>query len=64
VTVSDAKQLKVPSLLGLPVRKVIEQAAAAGLEVQISGSGTVREQAPTAGTMVAAGTQIAVRCAR
>jgi len=46
------------------VRKVIEQAAAAGLEVQISGSGTVREQAPTAGTMVAAGTQIAVRCAR
>jgi cell division protein FtsI (penicillin-binding protein 3) len=64
VTVSDAKQLKVPSLLGLPVRKVIEQAAAAGLEVQISGSGTVREQAPTAGTMVSAGTQIAVRCAR
>jgi len=64
VTVSDAKQLKVPSLLGLPMRKVIEQAEAAGLEVQISGSGTVREQAPTAGTMVAAGTQIAVRCAR
>jgi cell division protein FtsI (penicillin-binding protein 3) len=64
VTVSDARQLKVPSLVGLPVRKVIEQAAAAGLEVQISGSGTVKEQAPAAGTMVAAGTQIAVRCAR
>ena len=64
VLISDARQLKVPSLLGLPVRKVIEQAAAAGLEVQISGSGTVREQAPAAGTMVAGGTQIVVRCAR
>jgi cell division protein FtsI (penicillin-binding protein 3) len=64
VLVSDARQLKVPSLLGLPVRKVIEQTAAAGLEVQISGSGTVREQAPAAGTMVAGGTQIVVRCAR
>ena len=64
VLVSDARQLKVPSLVGLPMRKVIEQAAAAGLEVQISGSGTVREQAPAAGTMVATGTQIAVRCVR
>jgi cell division protein FtsI (penicillin-binding protein 3) len=64
VTVSDAKKLKVPSLVGLPVRQVIVQAAAAGLEVQISGSGTVREQAPSAGTMVAVGTQIAVRCGR
>jgi cell division protein FtsI (penicillin-binding protein 3) len=64
VTVSDAKKLKVPSLVGLPVRQVIVQAAAAGLGVQISGSGTVREQAPVAGTLVAAGTQIAVRCGR
>ncbi|MGO9337384.1 MAG: penicillin-binding transpeptidase domain-containing protein [Terracidiphilus sp.] len=64
VTVSDAKKLKVPSLVGLPVRQVVVQAAAAGLGVQISGSGTVREQAPVAGTMVAAGTQIAVRCGR
>ena len=64
VMLSDARKLKVPSLLGLPMRKVIEQAAAAGLEVQISGSGTVREQAPAAGTMVASGTQIVVRCVR
>jgi cell division protein FtsI (penicillin-binding protein 3) len=64
VTVSDAKKLKVPSLIGLPMRQVIVQAAAAGLGVQISGSGTVREQAPVAGTLVAAGTQIAVRCGR
>jgi cell division protein FtsI (penicillin-binding protein 3) len=64
VTVSDARKLKVPSLLGLPMRKVIEQAEAAGLEVQIAGTGTVREQAPPAGTMVAVGTQIVVRCSR
>jgi cell division protein FtsI (penicillin-binding protein 3) len=62
--VSDAKKLKVPSLIGLPVRQVIVQAAAAGLEVQITGSGTVREQAPAAGAMVPAGTRIVVRCAR
>jgi beta-lactam-binding protein with PASTA domain len=62
--VDESKKLRVPSLLGLPVRKVIEQAAAVGLEVQISGNGTVREQAPAAGTMVAPGTQIVVRCGR
>jgi cell division protein FtsI (penicillin-binding protein 3) len=64
VLVSDAGKLKVPSLVGLPVRQVVVQAAAAGLEVQISGSGTVREQAPAPGTMVASGTQIVVRCGR
>ena len=64
VLVSEDRKLKVPSLVGLPVRQVVVQAAAAGLEVQISGSGTVREQAPAAGTMVALGTQIVVRCAR
>jgi len=64
VLVSSEKSLRVPSLLGLPVRKVIEQAAAAGLEVEIAGSGTVREQAPAPGTMVAPGTKIVVRCGR
>ena len=64
VLLADDKKLKVPSLIGLPVRQVIVQSYAAGLEVQISGSGTVREQAPAAGTMVAAGTQIVVRCGR
>jgi cell division protein FtsI (penicillin-binding protein 3) len=55
---------KVPDLLGLPVRKVIETAAMAGLEVQISGSGTVREQAPAAGTVVGPNTRLVVRCSR
>jgi cell division protein FtsI (penicillin-binding protein 3) len=64
VIINDGKKLRVPSLIGLPVRKVIEQAAAAGLEVEISGNGSVREQAPAAGTMVAPGTKIVVRCGR
>jgi len=64
VTISDAKRLRVPLLIGLPVRKVIELSAGAGLEVQISGNGTVREQAPAAGSLVAPGTQIVVRCGR
>ena len=49
-TIHDGKQLTVPSLVGLPVRQVIEAAAAAGLEVEITGSGTAREQAPAPGT--------------
>jgi cell division protein FtsI (penicillin-binding protein 3) len=64
VTIDEARRLLVPSLIGLPVRKVVELAAAAGLEVQVSGNGTVREQAPASGTMVAPGTQIVVRCGR
>jgi cell division protein FtsI (penicillin-binding protein 3) len=64
VTISQTAQLRVPSLIGLPVRRVIEQSAAAGLTVQIAGNGTVQEQAPAPGTMVRPGTQIVVRCAR
>jgi cell division protein FtsI (penicillin-binding protein 3) len=64
VTVSDGKQIIVPSLIGLPIRTVIEKTAAQGLQVQISGSGTVREQAPAAGTQVPSGTKIIVRCGR
>jgi cell division protein FtsI (penicillin-binding protein 3) len=62
--VVNTDQLKVPTLIGLPVRKVIEAAALAGLEVQVMGSGTVREQAPAGGSMVGPGTRIVVRCSR
>jgi len=64
VIIKEGKKLRVPSLIGLPVRKVIEQASIAGLEVEINGNGIVREQAPAAGTMVAPGTKIVVRCGR
>jgi len=64
VVISEANRIKVPQLVGLPVRKAIEEAAAAGLEVEIGGHGTVREQAPAAGTMVPPGSRVAVRCGR
>ncbi len=64
VVIASAGQIRVPSLIGLPVRTVIEQAGSAGLEVVIDGNGTAREQAPAPGTMVPPGTKIVVRCAR
>ena len=64
IPLPDDKKLRVPSLVGLPIREVIEQAGVAGLEVQITGNGIAREQAPAAGTMVAPGTKIVVRCSR
>jgi cell division protein FtsI (penicillin-binding protein 3) len=64
VTIDDGKMLAVPTLVGLPVRKVIETASAVGLDVQIIGNGTAREQAPVPGTQVPIGTKIVVHCGR
>ena len=64
VVIADAGKLRVPSLIGLPIREIIEQAAGAGLQVEITGDGIAREQAPAPGTMVPPGTKIVVRCAR
>ena len=58
------KLMAVPALTGLTVREVIEQAAAAGFDVEIAGNGVAREQVPAAGAMVPAGTKIVVRCTR
>jgi cell division protein FtsI (penicillin-binding protein 3) len=62
VSISDGNKLIVPTLVGMPVRKVIELASTAGLDVQIIGSGTAREQAPAPGTKVHTGTKIVVHC--
>ncbi len=59
-----ANTVKVPSLIGLPVRQVVEQAALAGLNLQVTGRGLVRSQEPAAGSAVQPGTQIVVHCAR
>lgn len=64
VTISDGKQLTVPTFVGLSMRQVIEMANASGLDVQILGSGTAREQAPAPGTQVPTGTKVVVRCGR
>jgi cell division protein FtsI (penicillin-binding protein 3) len=64
VAMPEGKMVKVPALVGMPVRQVVEQAALAGLTLQVQGRGLVRSQEPEAGTQVQAGTQITVHCAR
>jgi cell division protein FtsI (penicillin-binding protein 3) len=64
VSLPVAGKVKVPSLIGMPVRKVVEQAALAGLNVQVEGRGLVRTQEPAAGSQVAPGSQVVVHCAR
>ena len=56
--------VKVPSLIGMPIRQVVQQAAMAGLSLQVTGRGLVRSQEPAAGTPVAPGSQITVHCER
>ncbi|MFP5236323.1 MAG: penicillin-binding protein [Acidobacteriota bacterium] len=64
VILQTNSQVRVPSLIGLPMRQVIVAAASAGLDVDVTGSGSVRQQAPAAGTMVNPGTHIVVHCGR
>lgn len=64
VVMNTSSRIRVPSFIGMPMRKVVETAAGAGLEVDVMGSGTAREQAPAAGTLVNPGTHVVVHCAR
>jgi cell division protein FtsI (penicillin-binding protein 3) len=64
VVLASGQRVAVPSFMGEPVRKVIEQAGNMGLAVQVLGTGIARQQAPTAGTMVPEGTQVIVRFGR
>ena len=56
--------MTVPSFAGKSLRDVVVQASDVGLGVQVVGSGIARGQAPAAGTMVPAGTEIVVRFAQ
>jgi cell division protein FtsI (penicillin-binding protein 3) len=64
VALNDSKLVKVPSLVGMPMRQVVEQVAVAGLNLQVEGRGLVRSQQPEAGTQVQPGTSVVVHCAR
>jgi cell division protein FtsI (penicillin-binding protein 3) len=64
VVVDARQQVAVPSFEGAGLRGVVERADAAGLRVQLVGSGLAREQVPAAGTMVPAGTEVVVRFTR
>jgi cell division protein FtsI (penicillin-binding protein 3) len=64
VVANTGRPVAVPSFIGEALRQVVESANSAGLRVQTVGSGLAREQAPAAGTMVPAGTEIVVRFTR
>ena len=64
VVVDATRKVAVPDFSGAVMRAVVERAQGAGLRVQAMGSGLAREQAPVAGTMVPAGTEVIVRFAR
>ena len=64
IVVDASRKVAVPAFDGTGLRQVLERAAAANLRVQPVGSGLAREQVPTAGTMVPAGTEVVVRFTR
>lgn len=64
VVLASGHEVAVPDFAGTTVRAATEKAGAAGLGVQVIGSGLARAQAPAAGTRVPAGTEIVVRFAR
>lgn len=60
VVVEVGGGVSVPSLIGLPMREALERAEEAGLELDIAGSGTARDQMPAPGARVPPGGHIAV----
>jgi cell division protein FtsI (penicillin-binding protein 3) len=54
----------VPSFIGKSIRAAIEIAEESGLELNVVGSGSGREQSPAAGEHVAAGTRVSVKFGR
>jgi cell division protein FtsI (penicillin-binding protein 3) len=56
--------IEVPSFLGKSVRGALESAEDVGLDLDAIGSGTAREQSPSPGSKVAAGSRVVVRFSR
>src|SRR5262249_53885551 len=54
----------VPSFLGRSLRSAIEMAQSNGIELDVVGSGTAREQSPPPGARMPAGGRVAVRFSR
>jgi cell division protein FtsI (penicillin-binding protein 3) len=64
VVVDATRRVAVPSFAGSSLRTSVEKADSAGLRVQPVGSGLAKDQAPAAGTVVPAGTEVVVRFSR
>ena len=60
VVVDVGGGVSVPSLIGLPMREALERAEEAGLELDLAGSGTARDQMPPPGARIPPGGHVAV----
>jgi beta-lactam-binding protein with PASTA domain len=57
-------EVVVPSFIGKSIRAAVEIAEESGLELNVVGSGSGREQSPAAGEHVATGTHVRVKFAK
>ena len=64
LVVNSGPRVAVPAFTGQALRQVVQNANGAGLRLRTVGTGIAREQAPAAGTIVPAGTEIVVRFSR
>ena len=61
---TDPNAPKVPNFVGKTVQDVVEEAAADGVEIDLSGNGLARAQSPPPGTSLLPGERIQVRFER
>jgi len=64
VVIDASRRVAVPSFMGYSLRTSVEKADNAGLRVQPIGNGLAKDQAPAAGALVPAGTEVVIRFAR
>jgi cell division protein FtsI (penicillin-binding protein 3) len=55
---------KVPNFRGMTLRAVLEESAATGVQIEVSGNGLVRNQEPPAGSILAPGARVRVQFSR
>jgi cell division protein FtsI (penicillin-binding protein 3) len=55
---------KVPDFRGMTLRAVLEESAATGVQIEVSGNGMARNQVPAAGSILPAGTRVRVQFTR
>ncbi len=55
---------KVPNFRGMTLRAVLEESAATGVQIEVLGSGLVRNQEPPAGSVLPPGTRVRVQFTR
>jgi cell division protein FtsI (penicillin-binding protein 3) len=55
---------KVPNFQGMTLRAVLEESAATGVQIEVSGNGLARNQEPAAGSILAPGARVRVQFTR